>query len=71
MENSISLSIGPTGWNAEYFGPHRAKIEELFGSNTIPTAFTAQATWRKVKAEIERLNPGVAVYVAVTSLNAD
>jgi hypothetical protein len=71
MDNSIVLSIGPTGWNAEYFGPHRAEIEDLFGSNTIPTAFMAQASWRPVQAEIERLNPGVAVRVAITSLNSD
>ena len=71
MEDTIVLSIGPDSWLAQYTGPHKAEIEQLFGTDTIPCAFTPRASWRKVKAEIERLNPGVSVFVAVTSLNED
>lgn len=59
--NEINLTRTATGWMASYVGPHAAKIKALFGTVTIPTAFTASASYDFVSLEICKLNPGVLV----------
>lgn len=61
MKNKIVLHRTVTGWTAQYVGPHRAEIVGLFGSDILPTAFTANAGMSEVIAEVSRLNPGVLV----------
>lgn len=57
----IKLHRTPQGWLATWLGPESARIVDLFGTDTIPTAFTARATPEHVKARIEALNPGYVV----------
>lgn len=64
MENTITLKKTEQGWLAEYSGPMRAEIFNLFQTATIPTAFTARATWQVVQREIQRLNPDCNVVVS-------
>lgn len=61
--NRITLTLTNQGWNATYSGPKGLKIADLFGTSTIPTAFTAQASAETVRREIERLNAGYIVEV--------
>ena len=63
MENIITLKKTEQGWMAEYSGPIRADIYHLFDSATLPTTFTARATWQVVQREIQRLNPDCNVIV--------
>ncbi len=63
MENTITLKRTEQGWMAEYSGPMRHEIYNLFQTATIPTAFTALATWQVVQREIQRLNPDCDVVV--------
>ena len=51
-------------WLAQHTEEDRQKIVELFGTNTIPTAFTAQAPAAMVLAQIRQLNPGKTVELA-------
>ena len=57
-----------TGWEAVFGGPLGSEMLELFGTNRLPTAWTARAPERDVIAGIRAKNPGVDVVVAVTSL---
>jgi hypothetical protein len=61
--NTIRLYCTETGWMARYRGAGASLIRELFGTDTLPTAFTRQASWQEVKATIEHLNPGCRVEV--------
>ena len=61
--NQIEVYLQPGGWVARYKGPHAAKVRDLFGTDVLPTAFTAQADSEKVRTAIQQLNPGVAVTV--------
>ena len=63
--NQIKLFNSPTGWMAWHSGPLGKEVKELFGTDTIPTCFTAQADPLMVKEAIVRLNPGVSVVVRV------
>jgi len=57
---TIKLTKQQQGWVATFSDPC---IAELFGSNTIPTAFTASAPASLVQREIQKLNPGCAVTI--------
>ena len=59
--DSIVLRSSRDGWMAEFYGPHADEVVRLFGTNVLPTAFTSQAEHSVVKAEIDRLNPGIEV----------
>lgn len=59
--NRINLSLGRSGWLATYEGPHAADIRSLMGSDTLPTAYTAQCPASEVLAKIKARNPGVVV----------
>jgi len=52
---TIELSKDTRSWYAKFIGDK--KIVELFGTDTLPTAFTAAAKYDDVEAEIQRLNP--------------
>ena len=53
MKN-IKLFKTAEGWMATFSDP---EVKKLFGSDTIPTGFTAQADWKTVLKEISKLNP--------------
>lgn len=59
--NTIILIYTPRGWLAQHSGPHAFEVVDLFGTDTIPTAFTAQAPSEVVAAEIRKLNPDCKV----------
>jgi hypothetical protein len=48
--SSITLTRTTTGWNATFAGEMEQEIRQLFGTDTIPTAFTAAAPAAKVLA---------------------
>jgi hypothetical protein len=48
-------------WGAYHLGPHAKRITELFGTPMIPTAFTDKTEPERVRAAIQKLNPGVDV----------
>lgn len=53
METIKLYKLGES-WMAQSNCP---KVKELFGTDTIPTAFTARADGQYVLGEIKRLNP--------------
>ena len=59
--DTIRLKRTPDGWTAIWLGPHAYEVMQLFGTNTLPTGFTARAEASKVLHEIAQLNPGVVV----------
>ena len=58
----IKLINSKQGWLARFEGDN--KVLELFGTDTIQTAFTEEASPMVVKAQIEKLNPGYQVIFA-------
>ena len=58
----IRLINSEKGWLARFIDDD--DVLQLFGTDTVPTAFTEQASPMVVKAEIERLNPGYKVLFA-------
>lgn len=52
---TIKLRNENTGWCAQFVND--ANIVELFGTDTLPTAFTAAAPFELVRSEIQKLNP--------------
>lgn len=61
--NKITLVKAPTGWQAIFTGPHAQEIVALFGTNSIPTPFTADALPEMVRREIQAKNLNVIVEV--------
>ena len=59
--NKILVSLTRDGWVCRFVGPHAASIVELFGTDTIPSAYTARCSGSDVLAGIRALNPGVEV----------
>ena len=57
METIKLYKLGDS-WMAQSDDP---KLKELFGTDTIPTAFTARADGQYVLGEIKRLNPNATV----------
>lgn len=60
-QNRIRLYQTKDGWLAVFDDP---KIKARWGTDTLPTAFTARAVASVVLAEIERLNPESDVQIA-------
>ena len=58
----IKLINSKSGWLARF--ENDAEIMALFGTDTIPTPFTEQASPMMVKREIEVRNPGYNVIFA-------
>ena len=52
---TIKLINSSNGWLARFIDDE--KILQLFGTDTLPTAFTENASPMEVKAKIEELNP--------------
>ena len=61
MPHEIILSQGPDSWLATFTDP---AILETLGTDTIPCAFTNQATRERVLCEIQKLNPPATVSLA-------
>lgn len=57
----IILQRGPEVYTATYTGDHRAEIVRLFGTDTLPTAYAANADAASVAEAIRRENPGCLV----------
>jgi hypothetical protein len=55
----IELFMTAQGWMARHIGDSR--ISQCFGTNVLPTAFTAEAEAHVVLREITRLNPSSEV----------
>lgn len=62
MAKQITLSRTDKGWMAYYHGD--AEMLTLFGTDILPTAFTAQADAETVLAAIQHLNEWHEVTVA-------
>ncbi len=57
----MKLFKNDKGWMVQTDDP---QVMDLFGTDTLPTPFTAQATPGRVLAAIQELNPGVQVVLA-------
>jgi len=60
MEKRITLTRTEKGWMATFHGD--AEILELFGTETIPTSYTAEAPALTVLNAIRALNPGYNIH---------
>lgn len=63
MEKRIDLYRTPAGWQARQFGADATECQRLFGTDTLPTAYTARADSAKVGAAIQALNPGYEINI--------
>lgn len=68
--NRIVLTCTSTGWVARHSGPMSEKIIELFLTDTLPTAFTADAPAEMVRTAIQRGNPLCRVEIDQASQGA-
>lgn len=57
METTIFLTRTSDGYSARFVGKLRQEIVDLFGTDTIPTAFTAAADPDKVLAFVRKSYP--------------
>ena len=64
MQSTIELFRTAHGWTATASGPHGERIKRLFGTYTLPTGYTVNASPAWVLGEIKRLNPDCAVKLA-------
>lgn len=65
-DNTIELFRNRNGWMAKHTDPD---VRALFGTDTIPTAFTSQASATEVLAQIQKLNPNARVYLRAEKEN--
>ena len=63
-DDGIILSIHEGQWVATFTGPGEARIRELFGTNTIPTPFSAEVPASVVLLTVSHKNPTANVRVA-------
>jgi hypothetical protein len=59
----ITLIRTSTGWSAKFSGEAAASVREAFGTDTIPTAFTAEAPAKAVEKELRAMWPKCVVTV--------
>jgi hypothetical protein len=59
----ITLIKTSTGWSAKFEGDAAETVRSAFGTDTIPTAYTAAAPAEKVKKEIRFMWPKCIVEV--------
>ena len=59
----IALTRTSAGWFAHFTGPVAETIRFAFGTNTIPTAFTAEACGEDVQRDIQARWPRCIVTV--------
>lgn len=57
----IELYRSGNTWVARYTGTEAVEVHRLFGTDVLPTAFTAHADARTVCAEIQAANPASQV----------
>ena len=62
MERQLVLHRTERGWMAQFVGS--SEVQSLFGTDTIPTAFTVNASPEEVQAKIQALNPEYQVSIA-------
>lgn len=64
----ITLYRNAQGWHADMSAAtDAAGIRTRFGTDQLPTAFTARADWRDVQVRIATLNPSDEVQVDILS----
>jgi len=63
MENVICLRLIDGTWNAWFIGAHASEIRRLFGTDVLPTDFTAAEDGISVREQIAKFHPGVRVTV--------
>lgn len=59
--NTIYLFRQHGVWYAQYHGPHTNTVIELFGTDVLPTAYSASTTPAEVVEAVQRTHPGVRV----------
>ena len=59
MQRTIEIFIRDGQWHATFHGDTR--VLEAFGTNTLPTPFTALVDAETVIATLEARNPGVRI----------
>lgn len=64
QQHTITLYRAGGSWMARHSDP---QVADLFGTDTIPTAYPADAQAGKVYSEIARRNPGVKVFVRLVA----
>jgi hypothetical protein len=57
MTDTITLMIEDGTWVAKYGGSAAREMRNLFGTDRVPTPFTAATPAETVLAEIKRRNP--------------
>ena len=62
-QNKIELYVSAGTWMAAHFGPMAAQVVDLFGTNVLPTPYTAKADGEYVRGQIAGRNPEVTVTV--------
>lgn len=67
----ITLIRTTTGWSARFSGDAAQTIQSAFGTDTIPTAFTAEAPIEKVKAQMHRGWPKCLITVEDAQARAE
>lgn len=64
----ITLYRNADGWHADMSAATGASgIRALFGTDQLPTAYTARADWRHVQVAVAALNPSDDVQVDILS----
>ncbi len=64
----ITLYRNVDGWHADMSAARDADlIREHFGTDQLPTTYTAGADWREVQAGVAKLNPSDEVQVDILS----
>ena len=59
----ITLIRTSTGWSAKFSGDAAEEVLAAFGTDTIPTAFTAAAPAKKVEQQLRAMWPKCIVSV--------
>ena len=68
MKGRITLYRNADGWHADMSAAtDAAEVRECFGTDQIPTAYTARAGWRDVQAKIAALFVADDVQVDILS----
>lgn len=71
MTGRITLYRNVDGWHADMSAATgAAEIRRLFGTDQLPTAYTARSWWRQVQAEVAARNPSDDVQVDILSREA-
>jgi hypothetical protein len=61
--NAVTLYLENNFWMVRFSGPHAGSIVRLFGTDALPTPFTGDADPVLVVDTVQRMNPGVIVFL--------